>query len=343
MNQPARPGEALQRPPHHAPDGRYVNPWWTADTREAGGFLRWQRERRAADLAPTPAPGTLPLAEPRLANPHTGPDELRITWVGHATFLVQVGGVNVLTDPHWSRRASPVQFAGPARFTEPGVEWDALPPIDAVLLSHDHYDHLDDGTVRRLHRRFGERIRWIAPLGYRRWFRRRGVRRPTELDWWEESAVEGPHGAVRIAALPCQHWTRRTPWDARKKLWASWGLWSPAGRAVYFGGDSGWFPGFPEIARRAGAFEALLMPIGAYEPRWFMRPVHMNPEEAVRAYRELGGRGTMIGMHWGTWRLTDEDPLEPPVRTRSAWAEVGLPEERLFLPRHGETWAAGGG
>ncbi len=332
-------GAALPRPAHHGPDGRFINPWPTADTREEGGFLRWQRERRGKEMAPDPTPEQLPRAEPRIAYPHAAADELRVTWVGHASFLLQVGGLNILTDPHWSRRASPVQFAGPARFTPPGVEWDALPPIDAVLISHDHYDHLDDDTVRRLHGRFGHALRWFAPLGYREWFASRGVHNLVELDWWGEAAVDGPGGSVRVAALPCQHWTRRSPWDEREKLWASWGVWTATGRSVYFGGDSGYFPDYPEIRRRVGTFDALLLPVGAYDPRWFMRPVHMNPEEAVQAYTDLGVQGTMIGMHWGTWRLTDEDPLEPPRRTREAWESAGLPAEQLFLPRHGETWA----
>jgi N-acyl-phosphatidylethanolamine-hydrolysing phospholipase D len=324
------------RPSHHDPDGGFLNPWPTAE-REAGGVLRWQRERRGRELPPDPPPGALPAAEPDIAHPRAAADEIRVTWVGHATFLVQVGGVNLLTDPHWSRRASPVQFLGPTRFTPPGVAWDRLPPIDAVLLSHNHYDHLDEGTVRRIRRRFGDSVRWFTPLAYRAWFRARGVRNLTELDWWEEADLEGPAGPVVVRALPCQHWTSRSLWDRQEQLWASWSVVAPAGRSVYFGGDSGWFPAYPEIGERAGPFDALLMPIGAYDPRWFMRPVHMNPEEAVQAYREMGGRGVMFGMHWGTWRLTDEDPLEPPVRTRAAWAAAGLPEANLAILRHGES------
>jgi N-acyl-phosphatidylethanolamine-hydrolysing phospholipase D len=330
------------RPAHHDADGRFSNPWPTANTRESGGVLRWQRERRQQELAPTPPASAFPRAAPQITQPRAGADDLRITWVGHATFLLQVGGMNILTDPHWSRRAAPVQFAGPARLTAPGVEWDALPPIDAVLLSHDHYDHLDDGTIRRLHRRFGDAVQWFTPLGYRAWFRARGVRTVTELDWWEDATLDGPAGPLRFVALPCQHWTRRTLWDEREKLWASWGVFTPTGRSVYFGGDSGYFPGYPEINERMGTFDALLLPIGAYEPRWFMRPVHMNPEEAARTYLDLGGSGTAIGMHWGTFRLTDEDPLEPPIRMRQAWAELGLPTADLRILPHGGTWRAGG-
>ena len=320
------------RPAHHNPEGGFVNPWPTAK-REEGGFLRWQRERRAKSLAPDPAPEALPQARSEIAHPHAAPEEIWITWVGHATFLIQVSGFNLLTDPHWSRRASPVQFLGPARFTAPGVAWEDLPRIDAVLLSHDHYDHLDEGTVRKLNRRFRDAVRWFTPLEYQGWFRGRGIRQVTELDWWDEAKL----GDLTITALPAQHWTSRTPWDRQDKLWASWAITTPGGRKVYFGGDSGYFPGYPEIGERAGPFDAVLLPIGAYDPRWFMRPVHMNPEEAILAYQELGGRGIFAGMHWGTWRLTDEDPLEPPVRTRAGWQGAGLPADRFWIPRHGET------
>jgi N-acyl-phosphatidylethanolamine-hydrolysing phospholipase D len=325
-------------PLHHDPNGGFRNPWPTAFVRDGGGFLRWQRERRAKNLPPNPGPEALPLADPDVAYPHAPPDEVRITWVGHATFLVQIGGVNILTDPHWSRRASPVQFAGPLRFVPPGLPWEELPRIDAVLVSHSHYDHLDSGTVRRLRRRFGDEVRWFTPLAYRDWFAARGVRNVTEFDWWETARLDGPAGPLQITALPCQHWSSRTLWDRRRRLWASWSVAAPNGRSVYFGGDSGYFPGYPEIGERAGPFDAVLMPIGAYEPRWFMRPMHMNPEEAVRAYVDLGATGTLLGMHWGTWRLTDEDPLEPPERMQEAWANLALPPEKLQLLRHGGTW-----
>jgi N-acyl-phosphatidylethanolamine-hydrolysing phospholipase D len=327
-------------PSHHHPGGGFRNPWPGADEREPGGVFRWQRERRSQQLPPDPEPHLLPRAEPDIAHPRAAPDELRVTWVGHATFLIQIGGLNLLTDPQWSRRASPVQFAGPDRFSPPGVEWDRLPPIDAVLLSHDHYDHLDDRTARRIRRTFRDGVRWFTPLGYRDWFAARDIRNVETLDWWNEAALDGPHGAVRIVALPCQHWTSRVPWDRNRKLWAAWAVIAPRGHAVLFGGDSGYFPDYPEIADRLPPMDAVMLPIGAYEPRWFMRPVHMNPEEAVRAYLDLGGTGTMLPMHWGTWRLTDEDPLEPPVRIRAAWAAAGLPEERLRILPHGGTWIA---
>lgn len=259
--------------------------------------------------------------------------------MGHSTWLLQIDGVNILTDPHWSERASPFSWAGPMRMTRPGIPFDALPRIDLVVVSHDHYDHLDAGTVSRLARRFGSGLAWATPLGYGRWFRRFGVR-PIEMDWWEtrQVAVDGDR-RIELTCLPAQHWTFRAPWDRMRRLWCSWGLRS-GGRAAYFGGDSGWFPEYGHIGAQAGPFDLTLLPIGAYEPRWFMKSSHMNPEDAVRAFLEMDetrGAGTMAGMHWGSFRLTDEHPLEPPVHLERAWREAGLAEDRLWSARLGET------
>jgi N-acyl-phosphatidylethanolamine-hydrolysing phospholipase D len=265
---------------------------------------------------------------------------MRLTWIGHATFLVQAGPLNVLTDPVWSATVSPIPGLGPRRLAPPGLPLEALPPVDAVLLSHDHYDHLDAATVRRLARGHPDAV-WIAPLGYRAWLARRGVRRTLELDWWQATSL-GDSGAVTVTALPAQHWTRRSPLDEGGRLWASFALETPAAR-VYFGGDSGYCPAFAEIGRRLGRFDAVLLPIGAYEPRWFMRAAHMNPEEAVRAWIDLGASGRLVAMHWGTFVLTDEPVLEPPARLRDAWRAAGLPDAQLSILRHGETlrWERG--
>jgi N-acyl-phosphatidylethanolamine-hydrolysing phospholipase D len=329
-------------PAHHGPDGRFRIPWplEIADARGGAGILRWQWERMRHPRAPDPSPEQVPVVPHAAAESRNEPGEIRVTWVGHATFLVQAGGLNVLTDPHWSRRASPTQRLGPARFQEPGIPFDELPRIDAVLLSHDHFDHLDHGTVERLRDRFRNELRWITPLGYRGWFDDLGVA-VTELDWWGETEVDGPEGAVRVVCAPAQHWTRRTMRGTNTRLWASFALLLPDGRRAYFGGDSGYFRGYREIGERLGPFDLSLLPIGAYDPRWFMAPAHMNPEEAVRAWRDLGARGAFVPMHWGTFRLTDEDPLEPPVRLRAAWEAEALPPGDLQVLRHGETLVLG--
>ncbi len=292
-------------------------------------------------LPPDPAPGELPVAEPELAQPTSPAGELRITWAGHASFLLQLPGLNVLTDPVWSEWASPVPFAGARRFVEALPSLDALPPIHAVLLSHDHYDHLDRGTVRGLHRRFEDLV-WFTPLGYRSWFARLGVRRIVELDWWETAGLPGRE--YTVTATPCRHWTRRTPWSTNTRLWSSWALLPRAksGFRIHFGGDSGYVSAFQEIGSRLGPFDASVIPIGAYEPRWFMAASHMNPEEAVQAYRDLGGRGAFIPAHWGTFRLTFEAPLEPPIRLREAWRLAELDPQSLRILRHGETTLLGG-
>jgi N-acyl-phosphatidylethanolamine-hydrolysing phospholipase D len=257
-----------------------------------------------------------------------------LTWIGHSTFLVQIGGRNVLTDPVWAMRASPVSFAGPRRWVPPPLGLEALPPIDAIALSHNHYDHLDAGTVRRLAGLHPD-AEWLVPLGLARFVRARGAARVAELDWWDARDA----GPLTLTCAPAQHFSSRHHADRDRTLWCSWVI-RAGGRAVYFGGDSGLHPAFGAIGARLGPFDAALLPIGAYEPRWFMRPMHMNPEEAVAAFRALttgDGRAVCGAMHWGTFKLTDEPMDEPPRRVRAAWAAAGLAVERLWVPTHGGT------
>ena len=262
-----------------------------------------------------------------------------MTWVGHATFLIQIGGLNIVTDPMWSERASTVGFAGPRRRSPPAIPFDTLPPLDLILQTHNHYDHLDERTVRRLAERHAA-ARWLAPLGVASWLRRRGIRDVLELDWWEETRFE----QVAIGCTPAQHFSSRGFGDRDRTLWCGWSIAAP-GRQAYFAGDTGYHPDFPAIGDRFGPFHAAFLPIGAYEPRWFMRPVHMNPEEAVRAFQDLqrsrppvpGREAVMVGMHWGTFKLTDEPMDEPPARASAAWRGAGLDPSRLWLPAPGET------
>ncbi len=285
---------------------------------------------------PQVPPERIPRVEPRIARERGDRGELRMTWVGHSTILIQIGGLNVLTDPIWSPRASPVRWWGPQRISAPGVLFGELPPVDAVLISHDHYDHLDDATVRRLAQRF-PRARWYAPLGHGRWLRQRGAQGVKEMDWGEHASIQTSGGSAEVTCLPARHWSRRTPRGTNTRLWASFRVDVPAGPAVYYGGDSGYCSVFEEIGARFGPFDGVILPIGAYEPRWFMKPQHMNPEEAVRTYLDLGGSGTFMGVHWGTFQLTDEPVLEPPERTRAAWTSGRLPKDDLWVPALGET------
>ncbi len=328
------------RPSHHRADGRFRNPWPTAAGDDAlrRRFWRLVWEWRTTKRAPDPEPGQIPRATPALAHPVVRAGEVRVTWIGHATALIQLPGLNLLTDPVWSDRCSPVGFAGPPRFVPPPMALADLPTIHAVLLSHDHYDHLDRQTVLALHERYRDDLTWLTPLGYRAWFAGLGVHTVVERDWWE--GVELPGGAFEAVATPARHWTRRRPLGTNSRLWCGWVI-RPRGDApgprLWFAGDSGYCPAFGEIGERLGPFDLSLVPIGAYEPRWFMGSAHMNPEEAVQAYRDAGGRGGFVGIHWGTWRLTFEDPLEPPARARAAWEGAGLPSGDLHLLRHGET------
>ncbi len=325
-------------PPHHRPGGGFQNPWGPGSQQgRIGAFLKWVlldrprdqtrgTDRRAAFAA------THPPTTPAIAHPRADAGALTLTWIGHSSFLVQIGAQNILLDPMWSDRASPVGWAGPRRWRPPGLRLDALPPVDAIVQSHDHYDHLDAPTVRQLVRRHPAAV-WVAPLGVASWLRRRGAADVRELDWWAKTTV----GPLTINATPAQHFSGRRPDNRNSTLWSGWSI-RGGGRSVFFVGDTGFHPVFPEIGQRLGPFDAVLMPIGAYDPAWFMGPVHINPEHAVQAFVSLASGGAVMGaMHWGTFKLTDEPMDEPPVRARAAWQRAGLDPGKLWIPSPGET------
>jgi len=250
-----------------------------------------------------------------------------ITWVGHSTMLVRMDGVTFLTDPMFSERASPVSFAGPARLVPPGVPLDELPSIDFVTLSHDHYDHTDLPSVAALARRGA---RFIVPLGMGALVREVGGQ-AVELDWWQSVRI----GAVRVHCVPAQHFSGRSLTDTNRRLWAGWVVEGPR-RRFYHAGDTGYFDGFREIGRRLGPIDLAAVPIGAYEPSAIMRVVHLNPEEAANAAVDLRARG-VIGMHWGTFDLTEEAPDAPAPRFHEAAAAIGLEPDRVWTFAVGES------
>ena len=322
-------------PSHHSPRG-FRNPSPAGQLRGISAMLKWawQRSRQRGVMGWSGTP-PVPVA-PQIHAPGTAPRACAITWVGHSTFLVQCDGVNILTDPIWSERCAPVQWAGPRRVVPPGVPFDDLPSIDVVLQSHDHYDHFDDWSVRAIARAHPA-ARWYAPLGVGRRLAARGVRRITELDWWQRDGTDD----LRVTCVPAQHFSGRSPFDRNATLWSGFVL-NVRNRSIYFVGDTGFHDGFGGIGERCGPFDLVMMPIGAYDPRWIMQPVHVNPEEAVRAFRALTASHpatttTMVAMHWGTFVLTDEPVDEPPVRARAAWRAAQLADDRLWVMAPGET------
>jgi L-ascorbate metabolism protein UlaG (beta-lactamase superfamily) len=256
--------------------------------------------------------------------------EPTLTWIGHATLLVQIGGVNLLTDPHFTERASPVGFAGPKRRVPPALSLAELPHIDAVVISHNHYDHLDAGTVRQLNRQAGGAPRFFVPLGLKAWFAQEGIDNVVELDWWEH--IE--HMGLDVHLVPVQHWSARTPWDRNRTLWGGWMVEHPSLR-FFFAGDTGYSKDFADIRGRFGPIDLAAIPVGCYEPRWFMKANHVNPEESLQIHRDLGARRS-VGIHWGTFRLTDERLDEPPQKLAQALAAAGVAQEEFFLMKHGE-------
>ncbi|MBW2281229.1 MAG: MBL fold metallo-hydrolase [Deltaproteobacteria bacterium] len=253
-----------------------------------------------------------------------------VTWIGHATLLVQMGHVSFLTDPTWSSTASPVPFAGPRRFVEPGLALEDLPAIDFVLISHNHYDHLDLGTLRRLAERSSDTVFYV-PLENGALLRGAGVENVRELDWGQSVR----HGAVQVHCLPSQHWSRRGIFDGQRALWASWAVVADD-RRFYFAGDTGYFDGFADIGGELGPFDLAALPIGAYEPVAMMRFSHLDPEEAVRAGVDLRAR-RQLAIHFGTFDLSDEPLAEPPRRFRGAGRAAGIATEDIWVLRIGET------
>jgi N-acyl-phosphatidylethanolamine-hydrolysing phospholipase D len=324
-------------PSHHRPEGGYRNPWPSAQLHGLKDFLKWSLiERRRNPRRPDPDRASFVRIDPAFTVPRGDPEQLTLTWVGHTSFLIQLAGLNILTDPIWSQRASPVRFAGPRRWVPPGIEFERLPPIDVVILSHDHYDHLDANTVSRLAERFPA-IVWHVPLGLAEFMKRHGARDIIELDWWGENAV----GKLRLTCVPAQHFSGRTLGHRNRTLWCGWTL-HAGDRSVFFAGDTALHPEFSTIGQRCGPFELAILPIGAYEPRWFMGAVHMNPEDCINAMTQLvgaqkGERILMAAAHWGTFKLTDEPMDEPPARMRELWQTSRFDPSSLWIMQHGET------
>jgi N-acyl-phosphatidylethanolamine-hydrolysing phospholipase D len=304
-------------------DGRRFHAAWPT-----GPGSRWQDAFKFFFGGGRPAWHDVPV-NPTVPPRSAGPGGFVVTWIGHASLLVQLEGVNLLTDPQWSYRASPVRWAGPRRYMAPGVRFGDLPPIHLVLLSHNHYDHMDRDTLVRLYEAFHPVF--CVPLGDAALLAAWGIPGAREMDWWDHETVSG----AGVTCVPAQHFSSRSPFDRDRTLWAGWVV-KAGGRSFYFAGDTGYGPFFRDIGARLGPFDLAAIPIGAYDPPGFMLPIHLNPEQAVVAHQDVGAARS-LAIHWGTFKLTLEPQDEPPARLRTAAAACLPDPDRFWIFRAGET------
>lgn len=316
---------------HHTKSG-FKNIYYD-DDKGLWAFLKWRWEKFFKDI-----PGVDAYDFEFDTTHHeflkTNTDKATLTWIGHATFLIQFSGLNILTDPQFSDRASPISWAGPKRVITPAITINDLPEIDAVVISHDHYDSLDLATVIALSKHNHQRkLTFLVPLGMKNWFENLNLEaiNVIELDWSQSHAING----VTFTAEPVQHWSKRTLFDTFERLWASWVIEANDNR-IFFAGDTGYAKHFKDIGKKYQDFELALIPIGAYEPRWFMKSHHVNPEEAVKIHLDIKSRYS-VAMHWGTFILTDEPLDEPPIKLKEALEKYHLTESMFEVFKHGET------
>lgn len=311
---------------HHTANG-FKNPWPGYEDRDLLDVLRWGVWDRIRGNKPeTKDSYDFPIFENDGKFLRENTTEVTVTWIGHTTFLIQLDGVNILTDPVFSDRSSPVQWAGPKRYVKPGLKFEDLPEIDLVIISHDHYDHLDLNTIERL----GNKPFYLLPLGVGEYFKDLKIDHFEEKDWGDSISFN----KLEIICTPAQHFSGRRGYDKNRTLWASWVIKGQSAK-IYFGGDSGYFPGYVKIGSQYGPFDIAILPIGAYLPRWFMRPMHLNPADAVQAYLDLKA-DIFIPSHWGTFDLADEPLDEPPLKLKEEIRKVALDSTKFWIMQHGE-------
>ena len=318
-----------QLPYHHNPTGGFRNlpggPRRTAASGEMSKFIREELFSSKAVVAPDDH--VMPRDEVMLGIANASNPS--VTWLGHASFIVRIAGKTILTDPFIGRTAGPVGI-GPKRFVDSPLTVDELPQVDVMVVSHDHYDHLDAHAINNY--RYKRSTQVIVPLGLSRFFTKRGYPNVVEQDWWDSWSDDD----LTIRTLPAVHFSGRGLFDRNKTLWASFSFESP-GESIWFSGDTATGEVFKEIGERAGPFDLALVAIGAYEPRPIMRSIHASPEDAVQIARDIGAKQA-IGMHWGTIRLTPEDAFEPPARFKAAAREQGYGEANANTLKIGETF-----
>lgn len=334
--------------PHHRPDG-FTNPGRDDVVKSLAEVLRWRFEAMRQGL-PRPPTEPIPTAQPDLARllayrskyaANAQAATPSVTWLGHASVLVQMGGLSVVTDPVFSDRVSPLPGVGPKRYQPPGIAPQQLPHIDLVLVSHNHYDHLDDASVRQLAAQPGGSPLYVVPLGLKGWLNARGITRVAELDWWQSHRLDS---RGEVVLLPAQHWSARGLNDRLLTLWGGFAVFTDDCH-LFYAGDTGYSREFTRVrqhfaerqhAGAGGGFDLALLPIGAYAPRWFMAAQHADPDEALKIHADLGAK-RMLGIHWGTFALSDEAIDEPPRALRARMAAHGLDEQRCWLMAIGET------
>lgn len=343
-------------PSHHLGPGKgFTNPWPSfklySMTQMLGALREWDSKRSQVpkDKSLLGAKN-VPMDWERIKSPTS--DGIQATWLGHAAFLIQMDGMNILCDPICSERCSPFQFMGPARYTPPAASIEEIQSrveIDAVIISHNHYDHLDEATIKAIDKGGKGKLKYFVPLGVKAWFTSCGIKNVEEMDWWDEQKLQVGEKKLTIACTPCQHFSGRGLFDRMKTLWASWVIKSDT-RAFYFAGDTGYrsvpngsdedtmptCPVFKEIGQEHGPFQLACVPIGAYSPRQYMSPVHCSPSDAVCVHQDVRSEFS-IGMHWGTFVLTDEPVDEPPKKLKEALRRKNISGDEFIVIDIGET------
>ncbi|MCP5498944.1 MAG: MBL fold metallo-hydrolase [Leptospiraceae bacterium] len=319
-----------EKKPHHRKDG-FVNPYPTYKEHNFSDFLKW-RWNRGSELEKVIDPKNYKFSyvENNAEEIRKNTNKFSVTWIGHATSLIQLDGKNILTDPIWSERCSPLSFVGPKRYVKPGIEMKNLPRIHFVLISHNHYDHMDLPSLKELNKRFSPTF--IVGLKNKQFLESNGIQNVIELDWWDHVFRDG----LRIHFTPTQHFSARGLLDRNETLWGSFII-EGQENTFYFAGDTAYFPGFKEIAEKFPRIDLAILPIGAYEPRWFMSPVHMDPAGAVLAFMDLKAK-YLLPMHYQTFVLTDE-PLDEPLKLcKKEYEAKQLPPNHLLPLKIGETY-----
>ncbi|XP_069142022.1 N-acyl-phosphatidylethanolamine-hydrolyzing phospholipase D-like [Argopecten irradians] len=318
-------------------NGRYKNPWATWKEPSANFFFTMMKEK---DYSKIPSKKQeldkhLPVQKPDFERLKTPPQSgVQATWIGHASVLVQFDGITLLTDPIFSDRCFMFQWIGPKRYRPPPCQVDELPILDAVVISHNHYDHLDHGSVVSLNKKFGETLWWYVPMGTRQWMLDCGCKNVVELSWWEEHK-HSPNPDITFVLTPAQHWCKRTATDTNKALWGSWVVKGPQ-RKFFFAGDTGYCEGFKQIGNEYGPFDMAAIPVGAYAPRIAMKTQHVDPAEAILIHQDIKSQNS-LGIHWGTFKLTYEFYLEPKTKLAEELRKSNLPEDCFVTITHGET------